>query len=228
MTVRPHLLKHQFKPMERADAMAAGNTTYFTGRPCKNGHVDYRCTSSGACITCSKASQKKTAIKRLLNNPNYYKQKYKINSEIFRQKAAKYREEHPDRIKASAKKSSQKRKPQKAAAQMMRFAYKLNATPKWLSKHDIELIDAYYKAAQQHKESLGIVLSVDHIVPLRGKTVCGLHVPWNLCLRTKADNSKKSNKLTNDAYIPKQTGILVAESALPWNLKKEVLNDNAN
>lgn len=38
--------------INRSEAMAAGFTKYFTGLECKNGHVDYRYTKSGACQSC--------------------------------------------------------------------------------------------------------------------------------------------------------------------------------
>ena len=221
MTTPKQLQSYGFQPKERAVAKAAGQTTYFTGRPCKHGHVDFRCTASGTCIECSKLVQKRTLQKRLELNPNWYKENYAKNPESHKQRAANYRVKNPEKVRESYLSSMRKRKPQKAAAEMKRIATKLNATPKWLSKNDLDWIDAYYVEAQKHKEMFGMVLAVDHIVPLKGKQVCGLHVPWNMCLRTKSDNSKKHNKLTDEAYLPKQSGILIATSALPWNLKKE-------
>lgn len=82
-----------------------------------------------------------------------------------------------------------KNNPGKAANQRAyRRAAEYNATPKWLSeKQKSEILHFYVEAWQ-----LG--LEVDHIVPLRGKTVCGLHVPWNLQLLDRSANAKKNNK----------------------------------
>ena len=41
----------------RKQAMLAGENTYFTGKPCKNGHLSYRYSQSGACYDCINASR---------------------------------------------------------------------------------------------------------------------------------------------------------------------------
>jgi 5-methylcytosine-specific restriction endonuclease McrA len=79
-----------------------------------------------------------------------------------------------------------------------RRASKLKATPKWLSKSQLEAIKCKYSLAGMFTKNSGIDYVVDHIVPLRGKTVCGLHVPWNLQIITAKDNWKKGNKLEGD------------------------------
>lgn len=76
-----------------------------------------------------------------------------------------------------------------------RRASKLMAKPKWLTKQHIrDMVNIYKESKLKNKES-GIEHHVDHIIPLQGKTVCGLHVPWNLQILTRDENLKKSNKL---------------------------------
>jgi len=65
-----------------------------------------------------------------------------------------------------------------------------NATPKWV---DTRALDAIYI------EALARGLTVDHVIPLKHKKVCGLHVPWNLQHLTRSENSRKSNKFDQEA-----------------------------
>jgi hypothetical protein len=57
------------------------------------------------------------------------------------------------------------------------------ATPKWTDKTEIR---AFYESKPEGYE-------VDHVVPIRGKNVCGLHVPDNLQYLTAEANRTKSN-----------------------------------
>lgn len=63
-----------------------------------------------------------------------------------------------------------------------------SATPRWA---DHEAIDAFYVEARQLSARTGVKHEVVHIIPLQGRNVCGLHVPWNLRVVTKTDNAKK-------------------------------------
>lgn len=74
-------------------------------------------------------------------------------------------------------------------------ASKLKATPKWLTKVQLLEIEQFYKDAEYLTFLTKENIVVDHIMPLRGKNSCGLHVPWNLQLLTSIDNAKKSNKI---------------------------------
>ena len=64
--------------------------------------------------------------------------------------------------------------------------------PDWVDKG---ALDQIYRTRLEISERTGVEHHVDHIVPLRGKTVCGLHVPWNLQVIPAAENFRKSNKL---------------------------------
>lgn len=47
--------------------------------------------------------------------------------------------------------------------------------------------------AEIYRTASDFGLEVDHVVPIKGKTVSGLHVPWNMQLLDKPLNSSKRN-----------------------------------
>ncbi len=82
-----------------------------------------------------------------------------------------------------------------AAKQQRRRAIKLQATPPWLNDTHRQEIEAVHQQAKTLELESGMPYHVDHIIPLRGKKVCGLHVPWNLQALPAIVNLKKSNKV---------------------------------
>jgi 5-methylcytosine-specific restriction endonuclease McrA len=76
-----------------------------------------------------------------------------------------------------------------------RHASKIQRTPQWLTPAQISEIQALYVKAKQLEIKTGIKHHVDHIIPLRGENVSGLHVPWNLQVLTASQNQLKSNKV---------------------------------
>ena len=78
-----------------------------------------------------------------------------------------------------------------AAQTAKRRAKLLNATPLWA---DFDAIKVEYQLANWCSEVTGIKYHVDHIIPLRGKLVCGLHVENNLSIIPAKENLSKGNK----------------------------------
>lgn len=90
--------------------------------------------------------------------------------------------------------------PAKAKSHHIKYALKLGyATPLWLKADHWHEMDRFYRKARSLTAKTKVVHHVDHIVPLQGKTVCGLHVPWNLQVLTRSENCRKSNKFSQAA-----------------------------
>ena len=67
-------------------------------------------------------------------------------------------------------------------------------TPKWLNEPDRNKIVEFYKDRDRLTKLTGIEMHVDHMVPLQGKLVSGLNVPWNLQILTAFDNMSKRDR----------------------------------
>ena len=113
------------------------------------------------------------------------------NSDKAKAHSKAYREANPDKVKAYRKAISDKRN----AANGKRRAKKFHATPSWLTNQDLEHIKFFYSLAKDMESLTGTKYHVDHIVPLQGRNVSGLHVPWNLQVITATNNLSKSNKV---------------------------------
>jgi len=76
-----------------------------------------------------------------------------------------------------------------------RRSKKIKATPDWLTPKQEQEIKNFYWLAKDLEAVSGETYHVDHIIPLQGKDVCGLHVPWNLQVLPHDINLKKSNRI---------------------------------
>lgn len=95
-----------------------------------------------------------------------------------------------EKNRQNSKKHYQENKGYYATKRASRHAAKLQRTPSWLTENHWDNIKMYYELAGLEEE-----LSVDHIIPLQGENVSGLHVPWNLQIMDLNENKSKRNKL---------------------------------
>ena len=75
-----------------------------------------------------------------------------------------------------------------------RRAAQAQATPTWLTKEHLNLIQEFYSMAKELESVFPWKQHGDHITPINGKNVCGLNVPWNLQILSKQANLQKGNK----------------------------------
>ena len=116
------------------------------------------------------------------------------NPEQAAARKAKWRLENKEMHNSINRAWGLKNKDRKAALQAKRRAAQLQRTPAWLTAEDHRLMADYYQMAKELEVIFPWKQHVDHIVPLQGKLVSGLHTPLNLQILSEAANLQKSNK----------------------------------
>jgi hypothetical protein len=118
------------------------------------------------------------------------------NPEKTAEKKAKWRENNRDKHNATNREWWAENKPKRASYQAKRRAAILQRTPNWLTDDDLWLIEEAYDLAALRTQTFGFAWHVDHVIPLQGRKVSGLHVPENLQVIPGSDNVKKHNSYT--------------------------------
>jgi len=173
---------------------------YYTGKPCKHGHIVLRLTSDRSCMECNKHKTKKLYVINAEKIKAKRRAKYAINPEPEKDKAkirsAEWRKLNPNHEGTKASKKLWKKQNIGAinAHTAKRRAAKLQRTPSWLTETDFERIGNEYKLAALLTKLNKEPWHVDHVIPLQGKLVSGLHVPSNLRVLRGTDNVIKANK----------------------------------
>lgn len=136
------------------------------------------------------------AYKKLkVKNPNLSAEIYARYRESSLEQSKQYYQDHIEDRKAKQRLWS---KTNRGTANALAKRYKLrkiNATPAWLSESQLLHIKCKYQLAAMLNIHGVEAWHVDHIVPIRGKDVCGLHVPWNLQLLPAKMNMRKGNRI---------------------------------
>jgi hypothetical protein len=164
--------------INRQDAKKQGLTRYFTGKPCIHGHVDECKVVNKTCVVCSNIAVAKSKVKK--------PQKYHMLRKDWRQS-------NPEKSAAYTRKYIAKNKGDRNLWTANYRSAKDARQPPWLNAgHLFEMESIYNYCASLRNVGLGY--HVDHIVPLRGDNVSGLHVPWNLQVITGSENMSKGNR----------------------------------
>jgi 5-methylcytosine-specific restriction endonuclease McrA len=184
--------------VSREAARAAGRKRYFTGEACRHGHVAERFVSIRMCTKC--ASIRRDMWRDF--NPDKVKianaRPRNVDKVKARIRQARWRAANKDQANAATAVWQRNNPGTVNANTRKRQAKKLNATPPWLTSGDHDLMRFLYQEAAQMSKDFGTEFEVDHIIPLQGKVVCGLHVPWNLRVVARSQNRRKSSSLPSE------------------------------
>jgi hypothetical protein len=150
--------------ISRREALAHGLKKYFTGKPCKHGHLCERYTLNKVCVTCQHIER--TSLRASADNRQYRQE----NPQIVDRKDARHK----------ARGAAQFRTGNGAVI------------PKWANQEAMETL--YAEVIRRNRAEGAAVWSVDHIVPLKSPIVSGLHCEANLQILRRRENIQKYNR----------------------------------
>jgi len=179
------------RKITRKEALKLGQRLFFTGKPCKNGHIAERITTTYRCVDCKSdwesgwrqqypEKDREMRAREVRKNADGYKRRHnEYEDRKGKEYLYKLRKSYRDNNKAAVLENCNQRR-----------AQKLLATPGW---YDKEKCVVFYEESARLTKETGIPHQVDHIVPLINERVCGLHCDDNLQVLMAEDNLKKSN-----------------------------------
>lgn len=156
-------------PSSCKSAKLLGSKHYFTGKPCKRGHIDFRYVTGG-CAECAREDMRSD---------------YKKDPQKAMNATVRYREKERERTNAIQRAYYARHHDKIRAEQAEHRARRMYRVPLWSER---EAIKEFYKNCPEGYE-------VDHIYPLQGETVSGLHVLNNLQYLTRSQNRAKRNRV---------------------------------
>lgn len=150
-------------------------------------HPRYRDGRVTWCRECTSEYRKKHYRKNVSRVKELSKSYYQSNKDTYLKQHADYRDNNREKMRQITADWAKENKGRCNAKSRQYQLSKKNRCPKWLTEIDKEKIRLMYENCPEGYE-------VDHIYPLQGKNVSGLHVPDNLQYLSIEQNRKKSNK----------------------------------
>lgn len=166
-------------PSSRKEAKLQGSKFYH-GKVCRNEHGTIRYTKSGGCPQCLRQHF-------LDNREDYTEAKTRFrekNRDYYNQTQREWRANNKDKVAKFHRNHFEKNVGLYGSWAKLAALKKINRVPSWAQ---VEEIHEFYTNCPEGYQ-------VDHIIPLKGKLVCGLHVIENLQYLTPEENMKKGNK----------------------------------
>lgn len=200
--------------LTRQQAKAIGAPRCFGSVCVKHPQLEGERYVSGSCVACSaerirlgrkknpdrtKEHQKKSYFK-MRSNPELVAKKRladtayrKANKHKVDETIKKWRSENPELLRKYVKRSKAKNPDVSRANVAKRRAARMSRTPAWLTEDDLWMMKQAYELAELRTKIFGFAWHVDHIIPLQGENVSGLHTPNNLQVIPWAENISKGN-----------------------------------
>jgi len=187
----------------RQQAKALGLARCYGSVCLKHAELDGERYVSGPCVACANEQQ----YKRRAANPEKTKahrvksqaktaEKRRTDPEARAKKLAAdsaYRANNPELVAGIKRRWYAAHLGRATALATKRKAAVKQRTPKWLTADDWFIIKEAYELAALRTKMLGFPWEVDHIIPLQGSNVSGLHVPQNLQVIPRKQNRAKWN-----------------------------------
>ena len=178
-----------------SEAKRAGLRIYFTGKPCRRGHLDSRFTSSGSCCSCVREKTARNAeAKSEYDRARYIERGEELRAKLRKTRASDggkhvkevldWQRTNPDRVRQYKDKNK-----------AMRRSAMRDRLPPWFGELDSLVALEAADLAKRREAVTGFAWHVDHMVPLQARKACGLHCAANLQVIPAALNLRKLNRL---------------------------------